>query len=231
MSLDPHGHTQQVCLALRYHHTKSDMRRVLLGLDTAGFLLEVITRQNFKDYLQAHICRPLNLKSTSFIPPPGLPDSIASCTVIGDSTSEWQKVDYPMSRNPEMHAGGSGLYSTAEEFSLILAEVLNDGGRLFEHAETAGLLFESQLTPAARRDLGVFMQSLLATSPDIAKVWETAKLEFGLGYLVNAKDIVEKGRKAGTGSWGGMSGTTAWIDRKTGIAVSHTFTFPLCVVN
>ncbi|KIM71059.1 hypothetical protein PILCRDRAFT_17428 [Piloderma croceum F 1598] len=107
------------------------------GLDTAGFLLEVITRQNFKDYLQAHICRPLNLKSTSFIPPPGLPDSIASCTVVGDSTSEWQKVDYPMSRNPEMHAGGSGLYSMAEEFSLILAEVLNDGGHLFEHAETA----------------------------------------------------------------------------------------------
>jgi len=105
-----------------------------------------------------------------------------------------------MSCNPETHARGSGLYSTAEEFLLILAEVLNDEGRLFEHAETAGLLFESQLTPAARCNLGVFMQSLLAMSPDIVKVWETAELEFGLGYLVNAKDIVKKGRKAGTGS-------------------------------
>jgi len=104
---------------------------------------------------------------------------------------------------------GTGLYSTAEEFSLILAEVLNDGGRLFEHAETAGLLFESQLTPAARRDLGAFLQRSLTTSPDMAKAWETAEPEFGLGYLVNAKDIVETGRKAGTGSWGGMSGTTA----------------------
>jgi methyl acetate hydrolase len=194
-------------------------------------LLEAITQQNFEDYLQAHICQPLNLKSTSFIPPPGLPDSIASRTVVGDSTSEWQKVDYPMSRNPEMHSGGSGLYSTAEELSLILAEVLNDGGRLFEHAETAGLLFESQLTTAARRDLGAFLQRTLATSPETAKAWETAEPEFGLGYLVNAKDIVETGRKAGTGSWWGMSGTTAWIDRKTGIAVSHTFTFPFCIVN
>jgi CubicO group peptidase (beta-lactamase class C family) len=123
------------------------------------------------------------------------------------------------------------MYSTAEELSLILAEVLNDGGRLFEHAETAGLLFESQLTPAARRDLGVFLQRSLAMSPDIAKAWETAEPEFGLGYLVNAKDIVETGRKAGTGSWGGMSGTTAWIDRKTGVAVSHTFAFPLCILS
>jgi CubicO group peptidase (beta-lactamase class C family) len=171
-----------------------------------------------EDYLQEHICQPLGLKSTSFISPSHLPESIASRTIAGDSTSEWTEVIYPISSKPEIYSGGGGLYSTAEELSLILAEVLNDGRRLFKSGDTVRLLFESRLKTPAQSALGAYLQYLWATSPATVKAWENAEPTFGLGYLINAKDI-ETGRKAGTGSWGGISGTAAWIDPQSGIAV------------
>jgi hypothetical protein len=60
------------------------------------------------------------------------------------------------------------------------------------------------------------------------KAWETAEPKFGLGYLINAKDLVETGRKAGTGSGWGTSGTIAWLDPQSGIAVNSTFRISLC---
>jgi CubicO group peptidase (beta-lactamase class C family) len=60
------------------------------------------------------------------------------------------------------------------------------------------------------------------------KAWETSEPKFGLGYLVNAKDIVETGRKAGTGCWWGLSGTAAWVDPESGIAVNIVLSrFPI----
>jgi methyl acetate hydrolase len=181
--------------------------------------LEAITGQSLEDYLQEHICQPLGLRSTSFVPPSHLPESIASRTIAGDSTSEWTEVNYPISSKPEIYAGGGGLYSTAEELSLILAEVLNDGRRLFKSGDIVRLLFESRLKTLAQSALGASLQNSWATSPAMVKAWETAEPKFGLGYLINAKDIVDIGRKAGTGSWWGMSGTAAWVDPQSGIAV------------
>lgn len=188
--------------------------------------MEAIAGQSFEDYIQEHICQPLGLRSTSFVVPSDLPDSIGSRTIAGDCTSEWRPVAYPISPKPSMHSGGGGLYTTAGELSLILAEILNDGGRLFKSGDTARLLFESRLTDRAESALGAFLQYLWASSPATLKAWETAEPKFGLGYLVNAQDVAATGRKAGTGSWWGMTGTTAWLDAESGIAVNRTFTFP-----
>ncbi|KIM80339.1 hypothetical protein PILCRDRAFT_9539 [Piloderma croceum F 1598] len=190
---------------------------------------EAITGQSLEDYFQEHMCQPLGLISTSFVSPPHLPESIASCTIAGDSTSEWTEVIYPISSKPEIHAGGGSLYSIAKELSLILAEVLNDRRRLFKSGDTVWLLFESWLKTAAQSALGVFLQYLWATSPTTVNAWENAEPTFGLGYLINVKDIVETGRRAGTGSWWGMSGTAAWVDPQSGIACalfSQAFPYP-----
>jgi CubicO group peptidase (beta-lactamase class C family) len=191
-------------LPLMYHPGKK--WHYSISIDIAGYLVEVLADIPFGDFLQEKIFSPLGMVDTAFqIDPAKLSRFSTLYGIKGDS--QFAVLDLPESSEflppVALHAGGSGLVSTTDDY-LKFARCLLNKGELDEvrllGPKTVELMTCSHLPG-----------ELLPIA------YEGSEPMLGMGYGVGFGVMLDTGLAGMMGSvgdhgWGGYAETYFWID-------------------
>jgi CubicO group peptidase (beta-lactamase class C family) len=179
-----------------------------MSTDVLGRVVEVASGQDLADFIDARICRPLGLRETGFAATGDRAERIAEPQI--DSCTGARPPMRDVSRRTRWASGGGGAVSTAADYVRFCQMLLNggelDGTRILA-PKTVALMASDHLPPScqygetARPRFGA-----LAPVPEMG-------YGFGLGFAVRT----DAGRCPLPGSvgeyfWGGVLGTSFWID-------------------
>ncbi len=161
-----------------------------LGIDVAGYLVEVLSGTPLDVYMKTKIFDPLKMNDTGFFVPEEKHSRLTSlCTIKNDTLQEAAGMMQDAFKKPvTLFSGGAGLVSTVDDYLTFCLMLLNggelDGVRIIQES-TAQLIMTNQL-PA-----GV--------------TYEENK-GYGLAGSVNPE--------TGVYGWAGAASTKFWIDPK-----------------
>ncbi len=166
--------------------------------DVVGRLVEVLTGQSLGEYFAQHIFAPLGMVDTAFHVPPRHQSRVAEAFAKDpDSGGAVQLLEVRSA--PNFESGGGGLVSTASDYARFLEMLLN-GGTL------DGLRLLSRKTVE------------LMTADHLGSITGASDLllpghGFGLGFAVRLQaGIAQVPGSIGQYFWGGLAGTTFWVD-------------------
>ncbi|WP_324670803.1 serine hydrolase domain-containing protein [Hymenobacter sp. GOD-10R] len=176
-----------------------------LSVDVLGYLIEVLSGQSLDEYFRQRIFEPLGMKDTYFYLPAAKQARLATL-YTEDATRQTIKMgmrDVMMPDHPKVKgsyfSGGAGLSSTIQDYAIFLQMMLNGGeynGRRLLSPTTVHMMTINQ----------------------IGEVEQGGGNKFGLGFsLTTAKTTGRLGESEGSFEWGGIFGTTYWVDPKEGI--------------
>lgn len=173
------------------------------GIEILGRLIEVCSGQQYEDFIDSQILRPLGMKDSFFYPPADKIARIAMVyvqrdgrlvrapgTILGGDPSKYR-------RGAVFPAPGWGLYSTAEDLLHLYRLMLNDG------------VYEG------RRFLSPFSVHVMteAHTKGIQPVGWMRGADYGLAWEVVTDPLGElAGHSKGSYGHGGAYGTQGWID-------------------
>lgn len=173
------------------------------GIDILGRVIEVCSGQNYEDFIEQRLLKPLGMKDTFFFPDADKTPRIAMV---------YQSVDGKLTRSPTSIRGGDpaafrrgavyaapawGLYSTAEDLRQFYQMMLDGGtyqGRRYLSRFSVNLMTEVHTT-------GIHPAGYLGGS-GYGLTWEVVDEPFG----------EQAGHTKGTYGHGGAFGTQGWID-------------------
>ncbi len=117
------------------------------GIDWAGKVVEKLSGKDLETYFREYITGPLGMNSTWFNVPENLHHKIVSYGVrAGSDYTEYQRVPV---NEVEFYSGGSGLFSSPEDYMKFIHCILNEGryenGQILNR-ESVQMLFERQLS-------------------------------------------------------------------------------------
>jgi len=166
--------------------------------DVVGRLIEVLSGLPLGEYLQQHILRPLGMVDTAFHVPTALQARLAEGFAKDpDTGSGVQLVN--VKDQPKFESGGGGLVSTAGDYARFLQMLLNNGsfdGVRYLSRKTVELMTADHLGP-------------ITGAPDLL----LPGYGFGLGFAVRLQPgISHVPGSVGQYFWGGLAGTTFWVD-------------------
>jgi CubicO group peptidase (beta-lactamase class C family) len=166
--------------------------------DVVGRLIEVLSGQKLSAFFEQRILAPLGMPDTAFHVPPRHHSRIAEA--FGKDPDSGVTVQLLEVRDPPtFESGGGGLVSTAADYARFLQMLLNggtlDGHRLLSR-KTIELMTADHLGP-------------VTGAPDLLLPGHG----FGLGFAVRLHTgIAHVPGSIGQYFWGGLAGTTFWID-------------------
>jgi CubicO group peptidase (beta-lactamase class C family) len=166
--------------------------------DVVGRLIEVLSGLRLGEYLQRNILAPLGMVDTAFHVPMSDHERLAEAFAKDpDSGAGVQLIN--VKEAPGFESGGGGLVSTASDYARFLQMLLNhgrlDGVRLLSR-KTVELMTADHLGP-------------VTGAPDLL----LPGYGFGLGFAVRLQTgISPVPGSIGQYFWGGLAGTTFWID-------------------
>ncbi len=183
------------------------------AVDWASKVLILKTGQDLGSYMEENIFKPLGIKNTAF-----RPATIEAGTatyrepLTGRLTSP---IPLPVPISPPANSGGCGLYTTASDFTKILAALIKDGSSV-EHdgprlltKESVVEMFRPQLTPLQQD----FLQAAMKRHPELVPWKEPSypvqRLDHGISGVINLDDVPWK-RREGSMSWLGMN-NSHWV--------------------
>ncbi|RTL71161.1 MAG: class A beta-lactamase-related serine hydrolase [Hyphomicrobiales bacterium] len=167
--------------------------------DVLGCLLEVVHKKTLGEVLKAEVLDPLGMHDTSFVVP----------------EEKLSRLAKPLPRDPDTggavtmlpthnESGGGGLYGTAPDYARFCQMLANGGALGSTHIlgrKTLEFMSSDHLAPHV-----VIDQNLGLLPPAHG---------FGLGFGVRRVTGVDSfPGTAGSFYWGGIAGTTFWIDPK-----------------
>jgi CubicO group peptidase (beta-lactamase class C family) len=176
-----------------------------LSVDVLGRLIEVLSGQSLDQYLRRRIFEPLGMKDTYFYLPA---DKQARLVKLYSEDASKKTVpmapmaqssgkmspDYPKTKGTYF-SGGAGLSSTIDDYAAFLQMLLNKGtynGHRLLKPETVALMTKNQTGKVNQGDH-----------------------KFGLGFSITMPENVRvPGLSEGSYEWGGIFGTTYWVDPK-----------------
>ncbi len=172
-----------------------------LSTDVLGRLVEVISGQQFDEFLEQRIFTPLGMKDTGFsVPADGVP-RLATVYEPNETNTVIAPYDPGKMRDylkkATYFSGGGGLVSTATDY-LRFSQMLLNGGELdgvrILSPKTTTLMTRNHLVEIAdRRGLGSY--------------------DFGLGFGIALNSGVSGSiLTEGAFGWGGMAHTGFWVD-------------------
>ena len=166
--------------------------------DVLGRLIEVLSGLTLGEYLQRHIFAPLGMVDTAFYVPPQEHGRLAEAFAKDPDTGAGVQL-INVHDAPKFESGGGGLVSTAGDYSRFLQMLLNDGrldGVRFLSRKTLELMTADHLGP-------------ITGAPDLL----LPGYGFGLGFAVRLQPgIAHVPGSVGQYFWGGLAGTTFWVD-------------------
>jgi hypothetical protein len=162
-------------------------------------VVEVASGQNFDEFLQTRIFKPLGMIDTGFYVPE------AKLARLVDPLPSGRPPLWDVTKQPRLFSGGGGLASTAPDY-LRFAQMLLNGGELdgvrILAAKTVQQMTTIALPPEVRFAgiVGGFV------GPKVGTSW-------GLGFAIrsNPEFSILPGA-VGSFNWGGIWGTYFWID-------------------
>lgn len=166
--------------------------------DVLGRLIEVLSGQTLGEYLQRHILAPLGMTDTAFHVPEQKHARLAEAFAKDPDTGSGVQL-LNVRDAPKFESGGGGLVSTAADYARFLQMLLNRG-----KLDGLRLLSRKTIELMTADHLGT-----ITGAPDLL----LPGYGFGLGVAVR----LEPGISAVPGSvgqyfWGGLAGTTFWVD-------------------
>ncbi|HWG71881.1 MAG TPA: serine hydrolase domain-containing protein [Steroidobacteraceae bacterium] len=166
--------------------------------DVVGRLIEVLSGLPLGAFFERHILAPLGMVDTAFHVPPRHHSRLAEAFAADpDSGATVQLLDVRSA--PNFESGGGGLVSTAGDYARFLQMLLNggilDGTRLLSR-KTIEFMTADHLGP-------------VTGAPDLLPPGHG----FGLGFAVRLEaGIAPTPGSVGMYFWGGLAGTTFWVD-------------------
>ncbi|HSI75580.1 MAG TPA: serine hydrolase domain-containing protein [Lunatimonas sp.] len=185
---------------LPLHFNPGEKYQYSYGLDVLGYLVEIVSKMPFDQFLRQRLFDPLGMDDTWFY----LPEEKASrlVKVQEKASGAWQNLpegnvlaDYPIKGAQTFFAGGAGLVSTARDYALFLQMYLNGGninGHRFLSPTTIKVILDNHT----------------------ADLYGGSGSYHGLAFSVLRPEGVAKGGSgsAGTFSWGGYFNTQYFAD-------------------
>ncbi|RAK65214.1 serine hydrolase domain-containing protein [Hymenobacter edaphi] len=190
-----------------------------LSVDMVGRLIEVLSGQPLDQFLRRRLFEPLGLRDTYFYLPADRQNRLAVLYTEDPQSKKLVPVppaggvmgpmtpDYPKQAGTYF-SGGAGLSSTIDDYAVFLQMLLNEG-------EYGG---RRLLQPATVR---------LMTTNQMGAL-EQGGNKFGLGFsIMTAANADKSGLSAGSYEWGGIFGTTYWVDPELKVvALLYTQKYP-----
>lgn len=178
-----------------------------LSADVLSGIVEKVTNMSFEAYLSKTFFQPLGMTDTSFYLLPHMQPRFALKYKPGENgilVPDDGYVGIPVLDNsPEIHMGGSGLFSTIDDF-MKFGEMLRRGGM--------GILREDTVREMAKNQL-----------PDcIAKDFIPNNGGYSFGYMSRTlvdPSVAQNGEGIGAFGWSGMAGTDLRIDPVRGYTI------------
>ena len=171
-----------------------------------GRLVEVVSGQEFGDFLNERVFDPLDMRDTDFFVPAAKHDRMAEG--IGRNLRGHFQELHNVASPPKLQAGDSGLVSTARDYARFAQMMLN-GGEL----NSMRLLSPKTVDFMSSDHLG----------PDIDKgplYLPGAGYGFGLGFSVRlSQGVSVVAGSPGDYGWGGLAGTLGWMDPQEQLAI------------
>jgi CubicO group peptidase (beta-lactamase class C family) len=166
--------------------------------DVVGRLVEVLSGQKLSVFFEQRILAPLGMVDTGFHVPPRHQSRLAEAfTRDPDSGAAVQLLE--VRDAPDFESGGGGLVSTASDYARFLQMLLDGGtldGRRLLSRKTIELMTADHLGP-------------MTGAPDLLPPGHG----FGLGFAVRLHaGIAPMPGSIGQYFWGGLAGTTFWVD-------------------
>jgi len=166
--------------------------------DVLGRLVEVWSGLSLGEYLQRHILAPLGMTDTAFQVPEADQGRLAEAFAKDPETGAGVQL-VNVKGTAKFQSGGGGLVSTAADYARFLQMLLNrgtlDGVRLLSR-KTIELMTADHLGP-------------ITGSSDLL----LPGYGFGLGFAVRLHaGIAHVPGSVGQYFWGGLAGTTFWVD-------------------
>ncbi len=166
--------------------------------DVIGRLIEVLSGQSLGVFFERRLLAPLGMVDTAFhVPPRNHPRLAEAFASDPDSGAPVQLLEV---RNaPNFESGGGGLVSTASDYARFLQLLINggtlDGCRVLSR-KTIEFMTADHLGP-------------ITGAPDLL----LPGYGFGLGFSVRLHSgIAPVPGSVGQYFWGGLAGTTFWVD-------------------
>ncbi len=187
------------------------------GINVGGRIVEVVSQQNFADFLEKRLFGPLGMKDTSFYPGEDQVKRMATSYKKTEKGLEpalpWVLAGKDYGDHSRYPRANGGLFSTAEDYGKFLAMILNGGeanGRRFLKAETIADMKRARTDLVSNLDNVGFVK--------------------GNGYGIGWIDVKNPGGSTaalspGSSGHGGAFGTQGWIDpvkgRYTVMIIQH----------
>lgn len=205
-----------------------------VGIDWAGILVIRLSGMTLGEYMRKNIFEPCGMSSTTFIPTEDIKKREMRVTYLDPVSGElksfpdnYGSLPHAREGNPEkigVHAGGAGLYGTANDYLAFLRGVLGSDPSRQNDSSKKGLisgdsfkeLFKDTI-PAKVPKTGLLTMMKGQSYHDSSFTEED--VGHSVGLCLNLRDSVH-GRKKGSGCWDGAAKTQYWLDPASGIAVS-----------
>lgn len=172
--------------------------------DLLGRVVEVVSGQRLGSYLTDHILTPLGMHETWFSVPPEHHARIAE-PFAKDPEGGVQMRVIDVREPAALESGGGGLASTALDYARFLQFMLNQGA--LDGVRLLGPHTVAYMTADHLGDIPVHSAASRALLPP--------GHGFGLGVAVRKTQGVDNvAGSVGTYFWGGMAGTTFFVDPK-----------------
>jgi CubicO group peptidase (beta-lactamase class C family) len=166
--------------------------------DVVGRLVEVLSGLSLGQFLQQHLFAPLGMIDTAFHVPVPLQPRLAEAFAKDPETGTGVQLVNVKSA-PKFESGGGGLVSTAADYARFLQMMLNMGrldGVRYLSRKTIELMTADHLGP-------------ITGAPDLL----LPGYGFGLGFAIRLQPgIAHVPGSVGQYFWGGLAGTTFWVD-------------------
>ena len=170
--------------------------------DVLGRVVEVVSGQTLGAYLAQHIFKPLGMVDTGFSVPAHDHARIAE-PFARDPEGGVQMRVIDLREQPAMESGGGGLASTATDYARFMQFMLNKGE--LDGVRLLGPRTVEYMTADHLGDIPVFGPASRALLPE--------GHGFGLGFAVRKhQGVATTPGSVGSYFWGGMAGTTFFID-------------------
>ena len=170
--------------------------------DVLGAVIEAVTSQRLGVFLEQSICGPLGMVDTGFWTPPEQQHRLAEPLAADIPLLPMPLLD--PRKPPAMDGGGSGLMSTAGDYARFLQCLLNGGewgGQRIASPHTVRMMTHDHVG-SIPQNISQFGGQML-----------TPGIGFGLGFAVRmAEGLEDLPGSPGMYSWGGVCGTTFWVD-------------------
>jgi len=176
------------------------------GYDVAGRILEVVTGKPLESVLQAELCRPLGLKSTTFYPGKALRKRAAERYWL------WRS-DLTFHRNTHRSAGRDATGGPPYPYTSVGGAVMSTARELAAFL----MMHRNRGLHAGRRYVA---EDALRQMYEMRKPWPG----YGMGFVLRAAEVKPGGR-ASCIHHSGSSGTLFWLDFEhdlLGVVVTQT---------